>query len=252
MGYSAPDPVDPDEKLQEMVKTAKEKGLEPNTTDLQRFLKARKFDVQAALDMFESSNAWRLTNNIDIMLDKADPNEITFQTLAHHCLQGHDREGRPIYWEKTGSIVQVIFFSQFTNKELVDRHIRRMETQTRRMQESTQTQHTLVLDLTGFSVNFDPRGLQVFKETVQIDQNYYPERLGHFFLFNTPWMIYPIWSLISPFIDPLTLQKFHLLGTDYQTELKKYVSEENLPVEYGGTMVWPSVPHDGMSSRVKT
>jgi hypothetical protein len=52
-----------------------------------------------------------------------------FIEFIRASMLGHCRLGRPVYWEKTGRIDQTAFFADFTNDQLVERHIRRMEKQ---------------------------------------------------------------------------------------------------------------------------
>merc|ERR1711988_1367001 len=74
-----------------------------------------------------------------------------------------------------------------------------------------------------------------FRETVRIDQTYYPETLAHLFLINCPWTFRGTWKIIKPWIDPKTREKFHALGKKFQKKLLEYIPAEELPVEYGGT-----------------
>ena len=37
------------------------------------------------------------------------------------------------------------------------------------------------------------------------------------------------------FLDPVTVNKIHILGANYQSELLSQVPSENLPIEFGGT-----------------
>ena len=58
----------------------------------------------------------------------------------------------------------------------------------------------------------------------------------------------PLWAIIRPWLDPVTRDKFRVLGSNYQSELLEVIDAENLPVEYGGTCkceggcVWPLKP----------
>ena len=45
--------------------------------------------------------------------------------------------------------------------------------------------------------------------------------------------------MIKPWIDQNTVAKIRVFGyTDYQTELKKVIDEDQIPIEYGGTADW--------------
>lgn len=73
------------------------------------------------------------------------------------------------------------------------------------------------------------------KQASAISQNYYPERLGKLYLINAPWGFSSVFSIIKGFLDPVTVQKIHVLGAGYHAELEKQVAKENLPKIFGGT-----------------
>ena len=91
------------------------------------------------------------------------------------------------------------------------------------------------MDLEGLSYFGDSRGMQLFKDALEIDQGTYPEFLGNLFLINAPFIFRGMWSVIKGWIDPKTASKFVVLGSDYRETLLKYIDEDQLPVEYGGT-----------------
>lgn len=104
-------------------------------------------------------------------------------------------------------------------------------------------QQVLIFDLSELSYAINLTAMQAFRQTLFIDQNYYPERLHIFFLINAPWFFSTIWSLIKPFIDPITAEKIHILGCqdEYLPILRQYIDDSNIPPEFGGTMenfVW--------------
>jgi hypothetical protein len=73
------------------------------------------------------------------------------------------------------------------------------------------------------------------KQVSAMSQNYYPERLGRLYLINAPWGFSGVFNIIKGFLDPITVQKIHVLGSSYQKELLSQISAENLPIEFGGT-----------------
>jgi hypothetical protein len=63
---------------------------------------------------------------------------------------------------------------------------------------------TIIFDVAGLSARPSSVGLSLFRTTIDIDSNYYPERLGHFFiinagiLFRALWKVISLWSLPQP------------------------------------------------------
>jgi CRAL/TRIO domain len=58
--------------------------------------------------------------------------------------------------------------------------------------------------------------------------------LGKFYLINAPWGFSTVWSVIKPWLDPVTVEKIAILGTNYQPILLAQIPAENLPSQFGG------------------
>jgi hypothetical protein len=91
------------------------------------------------------------------------------------------------------------------------------------------------MDLANLSFKPDRHALPLFRQTMNIDTSYYPERLGAFFIVNAPWIFRSLWALVRPWLDPRTQAKFHICGADFGATLRQYIDADMLPVEYGGT-----------------
>lgn len=170
--------------------------------DRRRFLRARKWDVQKAVAMTIAWWQWynspiEGTENVcprRILDDLEDPNEEVYRELLPHSNCGFSLDGCPIYWEKTGLISSN--FSDISTKltldDLVVRHIRQQEMATRRMQFREQQtgqgveQQIIVFNLADLSYALNTTALAAFRKTLQIDQDYYPERLNVMFMINAP------------------------------------------------------------------
>jgi len=210
---------------------------------LLRFLRARKFDVKAAHEMFMSTLQWRVENKADTVLDHSDPNEEVYQHLTPHRFHGFDKEGRPIYIERTGMVKVPEVLKHLTEQDLIDRHVRSVEEQCQRAEHASrclgktiETQ-CVIMDLKGMSASPDGPGMRVFRATLNISQNYYPERLGKMFIINAPWWFRGVWGMVKGWLDPVTKNKFCIQGSNYQAKLLEVIDANQLPEEYGGTCV---------------
>lgn len=92
-----------------------------------------------------------------------------------------------------------------------------------------------IMDLKGVGVTKVPSVYSYVKQASAISQNYYPERLGKLYLINAPWGFSSVFSVVKGFLDPVTVNKIHVLGTGYLPELLSQVPKENLPKAFGGT-----------------
>ena len=92
-----------------------------------------------------------------------------------------------------------------------------------------------IMDLKGVGISKVSSVYGYVKKASAVSQNYYPERLGRLYLINAPWGFSSVFSIIKGFLDPVTVQKIHVLGSGYQSELLGQVPKENLPKQFGGT-----------------
>jgi CRAL/TRIO domain len=96
-----------------------------------------------------------------------------------------------------------------------------------------------IMDLKGVGITRVSSVYAYLKQASALSQNYYPERLGRLYLINAPWGFSSVFSVVKSFLDPVTVQKIHVLGANYQKELLDQVPAENLPEIFGGTCSCP-------------
>jgi hypothetical protein len=92
-----------------------------------------------------------------------------------------------------------------------------------------------IMDLKGVGISRVSSVYSYVKQASAMSQNYYPERLGRLYLINAPWGFAGVFSVVKGFLDPVTVQKIHVLGSNYHKELLTQVPAENLPEIFGGT-----------------
>lgn len=67
------------------------------------------------------------------------------------------------------------------------------------------------------------------RQTLNILQNHYPERLGKACVKDVPWLIWGFFKIITPFIDPTTKEKMK-----FDEDLTKIVPPAQLLKKFGG------------------
>ena len=92
-----------------------------------------------------------------------------------------------------------------------------------------------IMDLKGVGISKVSSVYAYVKQASAMSQNYYPERLGRLYLINAPWGFSTVFSVVKGWLDPITVEKIHVLGGGYQKELLGQVPAENLPKLFGGT-----------------
>lgn len=92
-----------------------------------------------------------------------------------------------------------------------------------------------IMDMKGVGISSAGSVYGYIKQASAISQNYYPERLGKLYIINAPWGFSGAFSVIKGFLDPVTVQKIHVLGGGYEKELLTQIPKENLPKIFGGS-----------------
>ena len=92
-----------------------------------------------------------------------------------------------------------------------------------------------IMDLKGVGITSIPSVYGYVRQASAISQNYYPERLGKLYLINAPWGFSGAFNVVKGFLDPVTVDKIHVLSSNYKKDLLAQVPAENLPAEFGGT-----------------
>lgn len=176
------------------------------------------------------------------LAELADAQESIYQALLPHSNLGEDKQGRPVYWEKTGIISSR--FSQIKKKlsedEIFVRHVRQQEVMCGRFASCSAkhgrliNQQVIVFDMKGMSFSLDVMALRVFRRALVVDESCYPEMLHRLYMINAPYFFSAIWSIIRPWIDHKTAAKFHILGANYLDDLRESIELTEIPIEYGG------------------
>ncbi|CCE85908.1 Piso0_005547 [Millerozyma farinosa CBS 7064] len=230
------------EKLREELKAA---GYEERLDDasLLRFLRARKFDVAKAKEMFVQCEKWRKDFGTNTVLKdfhyEEKPLVAKYYPQYYHKI---DKEGRPVYIEELGK-VNLNEMLKITSQERMLKNLvweyesfvtYRLPACSRLKGHLVETSCT-IMDLKGISISSAYQVVGYVREASNIGQNYYPERMGKFYLINAPFGFSTAFKLFKPFLDPVTVSKIFILGSSYQKELLKQIPAENLPKKFGGS-----------------
>ncbi|GKZ16684.1 cytosolic factor, phosphatidylinositol/phosphatidylcholine transfer protein [Aspergillus brasiliensis] len=214
-----------------------------DTLTLLRFLRARKFDVAAAKTMFVDCEKWRKEFGTDELVRTFEyPEKAKVFEYYPQYYHKTDKDGRPVYIEKLGKIDLNAMYKITTGERMLQNLVTeyekladpRLPACSRKAGKLLETCCT-IMDLKGVGITSVPSVYGYVKQASAISQNYYPERLGKLYLINAPWGFSSVFSVVKGFLDPVTVNKIHVLGSNYKKELLAQVPAENLPVEFGGT-----------------
>ncbi|KAK8030687.1 Sec14 cytosolic factor [Apiospora arundinis] len=214
-----------------------------DTLTLLRFLRARKFDVNLSKKMFVDCEAWRKETKLDETVPIWDyPEKEALFKYYPQYYHKTDKDGRPVYIEQMGGIDLTAMYKITT----ADRMLTNLAVEYERLSDprlpacSRKAGNLLetcctIMDLKGVGITKVPQVYSYVKQASAMSQNYYPERLGRMYLINAPWGFSGVWGAVKGWLDPVTVEKIHILGSGYQKELLAQVPAENLPKSIGGT-----------------
>lgn len=170
------------------------------------------------------------------------------QVMAYYPQYYHktDKDGRPLYIEQLGKVdlekLRTITTDERMLQNLVVEYEKvaypRLPACSRKAGHLLETCCT-IFDLKGVGIGKAQQVYGYVQKASAISQNYYPERLGKFYVINAPWGFSGVFAMVKRFLDPVTVNKIHILGSGYQKELLAQVPAENLPSEFGGKCQCP-------------
>lgn len=183
-----------------------------------RYLRATTWKVDQAATRLKSTLVWRREYGTDkFTADYISPENET----GKQVILGWDVDGRPCCYLRPSK----------QNTERSDRQIEHLVYMLERTIDLMPPGQEMLALLINFAETKQGQGatLAQGKQTLNILQNHYPERLGRALVTNVPWVIWGFFKMITPFIDPITREKIK-----FNEDMKIYVPREQLMKEATG------------------
>jgi hypothetical protein len=214
-----------------------------NSSQLIKFLRARKLDINKSFEMFTNYLKWRQENDIDNISSFPFTELDRVKVYYPHGFHKTDKLGRPLYIDIMGELKIDELLKLTTQDRMVRYQIKAYERLMDHIfpaccEESKKYIHqtTTIIDLKKLSTKLlNKKAYALLKAVAQTSQNYYPESLGHLFIINTGLLFKAGWAVCKGFLDEKTRSKIIPLGKDYQKKLFDHVAPENVPKILGGT-----------------
>lgn len=160
-----------------------------------------------------------------------------------------DKEGRPIYVEKSGLVDADVLDTLLTLDCLEAQHIMAFETDVRgllalasRGKGTSVNSMVTLLDMNEMTLRIANASSRAYvKRMAAVDGANYPEMLGQLLIINAPSYFSAAWMMVKGFLDERTVSKIHIFSstTAWKAKLFELIDPANVPTEYGGTLVVP-------------
>ncbi|KAK9742678.1 hypothetical protein RND81_03G190400 [Saponaria officinalis] len=211
---------------------------------LLRFLKARKFDIEKAKQMWANMLQWRKEFGTDTLLKEFEYHELDevleFCPQGFHCV---DKDGRPVYIYQLGKVDAEKLMQVTTMDRYLKYHAQDFEKcfaikfpacsiAAKKHIDTT----TSILDVQGVGLkNIAKPARDLIIRLQKIDNDNYPETLHRMYIINAGSGFKLAWSTIKTLLDPQTTSKIHVLGQKYHSKLLEIIDKSQLPEFLGGT-----------------
>ncbi|XP_017977722.1 PREDICTED: phosphatidylinositol/phosphatidylcholine transfer protein SFH9 isoform X3 [Theobroma cacao] len=216
---------------------------------LLRFLKARKFELDKTIQMWEDMLNWRKEYGVDtIIQDFVYDEYVEVQHCYPHGYHGVDKQGRPVYIERIGKIDPAKLMKVTTVDRFLKYHVQGFEKAfmekfpacsiaAKRHIDCT----TTILDVQGLNwMSFGKVAHDLVMRMQKIDGDNYPETLHQMYIVNAGSGFKLLWNTAKGFLDPRTTAKIHVLGNKFHNKLLEIIDPSQLPEFLGGTCSCPS------------
>ncbi|XWS09570.1 hypothetical protein CRYUN_Cryun39dG0001600 [Craigia yunnanensis] len=211
---------------------------------LLRFLKAREFNIEKPIQMWEEMLKWRKEFGTDTILEDFVFDEL--EEVLQYYPQGYhgvDREGRPVYIERLGKAHPSRLMCITTIDRYMKYHVQEFERAllekfpacsiaAKRQICST----TTILDVQGLGMkNFSRTAANLLAAMTKIDNSYYPETLHRMYIVNAgPGFRKMLWPAAQKFLDARTIGKINVLEPKSLGRLLDIIDASQLPDFLGG------------------
>eukprot|EP00891_Asterochloris_glomerata_P002496 jgi/Astpho2/2496/Aster-x0537 len=230
--------------------------LDSEEDTMYRFLRARKFNVEAAADMLQNTVKWRAENDIEDTLAAFLPDGKDDIVRKHipSGFVGFDKSGQPMWMEHVAGIDVIgmqaagvtlddyVFYScrpELLSKpswpQAMEYMINCKYPEAAQLCGHPVTTHSIILDLGGLRMSMlNANTLSVFKAMSAIYQDHYPELMTRMFLVNIPLVFAAVWRVLQMFVDDRVKAKIRFLRKADLGTLHEFIDRDLLPENLGG------------------
>ncbi|KAM7533682.1 hypothetical protein Aperf_G00000122520 [Anoplocephala perfoliata] len=176
---------------------------------LTEFLRARKYNLNAAVAMLTEAVEWRREYHplkVDCTWCHENP--------GYHCIRqiGFDKTGHPIIY----ACFSQAFATRNGAADSVQHCVQMLENIRKSFKSDDARKLTMIIDCTGMTLPCcNPN---IGRQVMHVFSNYYPERLLKAIVVNHKAIFQQIWRAIKKFLDPVTASKMNFFKLEQLKE----------------------------------
>ena len=193
---------------------------------LLRWLRSRKWNVQATIHQIIETLKWRREWGVQELVANGEK-AVSEEEIAtgKTYFMGHDKVGRPVCCIHPKEHIKGQFPHEFSERLTVFC----VETY-RKLLQTPMESVTVVFDMSSCETkNMD---FHQVKFLLHLLDNYYPDSLGLILILNFPWVLDKCWTLIKSWMDPTVQKKVRFIHSEH--ELSEYIDLSVLPKRLRG------------------
>ncbi|XP_065874695.1 patellin-4-like [Euphorbia lathyris] len=208
---------------------------------LLKFLKARDFKVDEAFEMLQKTLIWRKDYKTDAIVEENLNLDRDLENVMF--MNDVDKKGHPLFYAVYGAfkdkgLYKKVLGSEESRERFLRWKIQLMEKCATNISLKAGEEADSVLQITDFKNSPGPEMKElrsVIKKSFVLLSTNYPEFVYKNILINVPFWYYTSYLVSKKFMFPGAKRKIVVARRSKVTRtLLKYISPENLPVEYGG------------------
>ncbi|KAL6082006.1 hypothetical protein STEG23_021605 [Scotinomys teguina] len=205
---------------------------------------ARNFDLKKSEGMLRKHVEFRNQQDLDHILMWQPPEVIQLYDSGGLC--GYDYEGCPVWFDIIGTMDPKGLLMSASKQDVIRKRIKVCELLQQECELQSQKlgrkieRMVMVFDMEGLSLRhlWKP-AVEVYQQFFAILEENYPETVKNLIVIRAPKLFPVAFNLVKSFMGEVTQKKIVILGENWKQELLKFMSPDQLPVEFGGTMTDP-------------
>lgn len=201
---------------------------------LDRYLRARNYDVVKARKMLQNSVTWRQNCRPDLIAStQLDTLRFESSTAKMFVLPHADTYKRSTIVMRTG------LENSRDSAGKVANLVYTLERASRVAEQAGGERYVVIVDYTVGKISMATLpGVSMMKEITNILQGHYPERLDCMVLVQAPALFHTMFKIVKPLIDPKTRDKIHFVTVPTDVAYIPNMDRKALPVDFGGENKW--------------